>query len=87
MKNVFFFAYEEKRLDKKGMVNFKTYYITDWTTNNCNKHIAQISRSKGNHTKKFGQLKECSMRNNFLEEYLQKVVEKLAADPIIKNQN
>ena len=28
-------------LDKKAMVNFKIYYVTDWTTNNYNTHIAQ----------------------------------------------
>ena len=28
------FGYKEKRLDKKGKVNFKIFEITDWTTNN-----------------------------------------------------
>ena len=28
-------------LDKKLMVNFKIYDVTDWSTNNCNTHIAQ----------------------------------------------
>ena len=35
------FGYLEKRLDKKAMVNFKLYDVTDWTTNNYNTHIAQ----------------------------------------------
>ena len=45
------FGYVEKRLDKKAMVNFKIYDVTDWTTNNYN-----ISESKGNQAMKFGQL-------------------------------
>ena len=28
------FGYLEKRFDKKAMVNFKIYNVTDWTTNN-----------------------------------------------------
>ena len=35
------FGYVEKRLDKKAMVNFKIYDVTDWTTNIYNIHIAQ----------------------------------------------
>ena len=35
------FGYVEKRLDKKAMVNFKVYDVTDWTTNDHNTHIAQ----------------------------------------------
>ena len=31
----------EKRLDKKGMVNFKINDVTDWTLNNSNTHISQ----------------------------------------------
>ena len=33
--------YLEKQLDKKDMVNFKIYDVTDWTTSNYNTHIAQ----------------------------------------------
>ena len=33
------FCYVEKRLDKKGIVNFKTQGITDWATNNYNTHL------------------------------------------------
>ena len=29
-----FFGYIEKRLDKKAIINFKIYDVTDWTTNN-----------------------------------------------------
>ena len=35
------FGYVEKRLDKKAMVDFKVYDVTDWTTNDHNTHIAQ----------------------------------------------
>ena len=34
------FSYVEKWLDKKGMANFKLYDFPDWTTYNCNTHIA-----------------------------------------------
>ena len=35
------FGYVEKRLDKKAMISYKTYDVTEWTTNNCNIHITQ----------------------------------------------
>ena len=35
------FDYIEKHLDKKYVVNFKIYDVTDWTTNNYITHIAQ----------------------------------------------
>ena len=35
------FGYVEKRLDKKGKVNFKIYDITNWRTNNYNRHITE----------------------------------------------
>ena len=35
------FGYVEKRVDKKAMVIFRIYDVTDWITNNCNTHIAQ----------------------------------------------
>ena len=34
-----FFAYAEKRLDKKVKVKPKIYDVTHWDTNNCNAHI------------------------------------------------
>ena len=49
--------------------------------------LLNISRSKGNHTMKFGQLIEYNMRNTFLEISYLKLVEKLVSDPFIKNQN
>ena len=48
------FGYVEKQLDKKARVNFKIYDVTDWTTNNYNIHLPNISRSKGNQTIKLG---------------------------------
>ena len=62
-----FFGHAAKRLDKKDEVNFKFYDVAAWLKNNCNTHIANISRSKGNQTVKFGQLLECNMRTIFLE--------------------
>ena len=45
--------YVEKRLNKKVMINFKIYDITDWRINNYKIHIANISRRKGNQVMKF----------------------------------
>ena len=36
------FGYAEKGLDKKAMINFKIYEVTDWATNNYNTHITQM---------------------------------------------
>ena len=35
------FGYVGKQRDKKAKVNFKTYDVTDWETNNYNKNIVQ----------------------------------------------
>ena len=35
------FDYGEKRLDKKTMINFNMYDVTDWITNNYKTQIAQ----------------------------------------------
>ena len=48
------FGYVEKRLDKKAMVNFKIYDVTDWPRNNYDKPITQYVK-KGNQAMKFGQ--------------------------------
>ena len=48
--------YEEKQLNKKFKVDFKVYDVTDWTTNIYNHVFSNISRSKGNQTRKFGLL-------------------------------
>ena len=62
-----------KQDDKKDKVNFKFYSVTAWLLNNCNTHIAQyLERSKGNQTRKFGQLIECNMRSIFLEKSYRK---------------
>ena len=41
----------EKGLIRK-LINFKVYYVTDWTINNYNTHIVQYIKSKGNQTMK-----------------------------------
>ena len=35
------FGYLEKRLDKKGMFNFKIYDVKNWATSNYNTDIVQ----------------------------------------------
>ena len=52
-----FFGHVGKRFDKKAKVNFKIYDVINWETNKYNTHIAQHSRSKGNQTTKFDQLR------------------------------
>ena len=54
-------------LIRKDKVNSKIHVATAWLTNNCNTHISNISRSKGNRAMKFSQLMEYNMRNIFLE--------------------
>ena len=47
--------------------------------------LSNISRSKGTQTIKFGQLMKYNMRNIFLENHAQNVVEKLVLKPFLKN--
>ena len=47
--------------------------------------LLNIVISKGSQTIKFGQLTEYNMRNIFLENHSQNVVEKLFPDPFLKN--
>ena len=49
--------------------------------------MTNISGSKGNQTLKFGQLIEYNMRNVFVKNHTQNVLEKLFPDPYLKNQN
>ena len=74
-----------KQLDVRDKVNFKIYDVTAWLTNNCNTHIAHISRSKGNQAIKFGQITDYNMRNIFLKNHTQTVVQKLVPDLFMKN--
>ena len=41
---------------EKAMADFKIYDFTDLTVNNCNTHISQYFKKKGNKTMKFDQL-------------------------------
>ena len=59
------FGYLEKRLDKKAVISFNIYNVTDWTTNNYNTHITQ-------YLKKFEQFMRYSMRNIFLQKSCKK---------------
>ena len=82
------FGYVEKRLDKKAMVSFKVYDVTDWTANDCNIHIlANISRNKGNQAIKFRQLMEYNMRNIFFEKSCTKYGGKGSPRSFYENQN
>ena len=49
--------------------------------------LPNVSRSKSNLTIKFGQLVEYNMRNIFVENHTQNVLEKLFPDPYLKYQN
>ena len=50
-------------------------------------HIClNISRSKGNQSMKFGQLIGYNMRNIFVQNHTQNVLEKLFPGPFLKNQ-
>ena len=49
--------------------------------------LANISGSKGNQAMKFCQLIEYNVRNIFLINHTQNVVEKLVPEPFLKNQN
>ena len=48
--------------------------------------LTNISRSKGNQAMKFGII-EYNMRNIFLKNHTQNVLEKLFPDPFLKNLN
>ena len=39
-------VYVEKRFDKKPMVNFENYHVTDWTTNDYNTRTGISKRTK-----------------------------------------
>ena len=45
------FGYEEKRIDKKTMVNFKFYDVPDCTADNYKTHIAQYLKKKRTYNK------------------------------------
>ena len=57
-----------------GKVNIKFYYVTTCEINNYKIHIGQYLsfRSKGNQTKKFGQLIRFKVRNIFLQKSYRK---------------
>ena len=61
--------------------------MTNNLTNNYNKILPNISRSKGNRKITFGQLVKYKMKNIFLEKSFTKCCVKLLPDPFLKNQN
>ena len=57
-----------KRLTKKAMVNFKIYDVTDWTSNNYNKHIAQyLKKERQPQHEKYNMRYAYSMKNILLK--------------------
>ena len=56
---------KKRNLDQKNKVNFETFNVTTWLTNNNNRHMSNISRSKDNQTMKFSHLIEYHKRNIF----------------------
>ena len=76
------FAHVKKRLDWKDRVNFKIHDVTI-----AIHKLPNILRSKGHKAMKFGQIIEYNMRNIFLENHTQNVVERLFPDPFLKTQN
>ena len=75
---------------KNGFIR-KIRLISKFMTSQSRKQIIAIYIlitiviSKGSQTIKFGQLTEYNMRNIFLENHSQNVVEKLFPDPFLKN--
>ena len=61
------FSYLEKRLDKKTIINFIIYDVTDWTKEIITIRILpNLSRSKDDQAMKFGQLIiKYSVKNKF----------------------
>ena len=72
------FAYVEKRLDEKAMVNFKIYDAKQWTTNNYNTHITQYL----NQTMKFDQLIKQIVKNIFLQKSCRKLGRETSSRPL-----
>ena len=61
------FGYVQKRFDQKDKVNFKISDFITWKQTIAIHTLSNISRSKGNHTVKSGQLIEHDIRNIFPE--------------------
>ena len=81
----YLFGHVDKWLDQKGKVNFK---IMTWQPEKQLQYtLSDISRSKCNHTKKFGQLIEYNTRNIFLVESCTKFGGQTSPRPFYENQN
>ena len=77
---------------KDGFIRKIMLILKFMTSQPCKQTIAihilpNISRSKGNQTMKFDQLREHNMRNIFVENHTQNVLEKLFPHPYLKKQN
>ena len=78
-----FFGYVEKRLDEKAKVSSNIYDVTARPTITIN-ILPNISRRKGIHTMKFGQLVEYNIRKFLLKNHTYNVVQKLVPDHFSK---
>ena len=62
----FLVMYKNSLIRKMRLIS-KFISSQTWLANNCNTHVAQYLRGKGNQTMTFGQLIEFNMRNIFVE--------------------
>ena len=76
------FGYVEKTAQSQRQGYFKIYDVTTWLTNNYDAILSNISRSKGNFTTKFGQLRELNNKNIFLHKSCQKCGRKTSFRPL-----
>ena len=72
---------------KKGKVNFKIYDVINWETNDYNTYIVQYREKERQSNNEIGRLVDWNMRNIFLKNLTQNVVNKLVPAPLPKNQN
>ena len=86
MKNAFYFTW-------KTMFVLKIFEFLSWFFGLVKKKLDKkdkaknISRCKGNETMNFSMLIQYNMRNTFLENHTQNLVEKLFPEPFLKSQH
>ena len=74
------FGHVEIQPDKKAKVNFKIFDVRDWTTNNYNTNIAQISQEIKTTRQWNCSLIKCNLRNIFLQKFAENDVGRLVLD-------
>ena len=73
-----------KRLDEKGLINFKFLTSQPGEQTIAISTLSNISRSKANQTMKFGQLIEYNVRNIFLEKSYRKCDGEARPNPFLE---